>query len=88
MSDPSGEYTYICSTGPRRSMVLFFSDGTPKQHRREFKPDTVSTVKKPGSDESLYGNRVEGALFSKFLPLLIHTFISVAHWLMPFFFWC
>jgi hypothetical protein len=65
MNDPSGEYTYICSAGPRRSIVLLFSDGTPRQHRRDIKPDMVSTVKKPGSEESFQGNRVEGALFSK-----------------------
>ncbi|EXJ58656.1 hypothetical protein A1O7_06084 [Cladophialophora yegresii CBS 114405] len=64
MSDPSGEYTYICSAGPRRSMVLLFSDGTPRQHRKDIRPDMVSTVKKPGTDESFYGNRVEGALFT------------------------
>ncbi|KIW67217.1 hypothetical protein PV04_06483 [Phialophora macrospora] len=64
MSDPSGEYTYICSAGPKRSMVLLFSDGTPRQHRRDIKPDMVSTVKRPGTEESFYGNRVEGALFA------------------------
>lgn len=49
-------------------MVLSFNDGTPRQHRRDYKPDGVATVKKPGTDESLYGNKVEGALFSKFQP--------------------
>ncbi|KAJ9607919.1 hypothetical protein H2200_007998 [Cladophialophora chaetospira] len=64
MSDPNGEYTYICTAGSRRSLVLHFNDGTPRHHRRDYKPDSVATVKQPGTDESLYGNKVEGALFN------------------------
>ena len=48
--------------------MLYFNDGSPRHHCSHYKPDGVATVKKPGTDESLYGTKVEGALFSQFQP--------------------
>ena len=68
MSDSRGDYTYICSAGSRKSILLYFTDGTPRQHRKDphCRPDMVSTVKRPGTDQSLQSNFVEGALFSEY----------------------
>jgi hypothetical protein len=72
MDDPNGQYTYLCSAGSRKSIVLYFLDGTPRQHRRDnrYKPDMVSTVKRPGTDDSFHSNRVEGALFCECWSIL------------------
>jgi hypothetical protein len=63
--------------------VLYFTDGTPRQHRRDrdYRPDMVSTVKRPGTDSSLQSNLVEGALFSKSRSLS-DLAACAAHWLL------